>query len=175
VTDSETRILACNRHFERITGHQLEDILGLKTNILNAEKLSADYYRDLWHSIERHGHWSGPMLTKKADNSVLPQELTIHKIEPGNGESYFLGLCADLSNQLHRIDDRETGGVDLLTQLPSPERFLEQLDKEYGDNQGEELLIMLALQPQFPLANEQEVKRQFASYIAENSLVPYAS
>lgn len=175
VTDSETRILACNRHFERITGHQLEDILGLKTNILNAEKLSADYYRDLWRSIERHGHWSGPMLTKKADNSVLPQELTIHKIEPGNGESYFLGLCADLSNQLHRIDDRETGGVDLLTQLPSPERFLEQLDKEYGDNQGEELLIMLALQPQFPLANEQEVKRQFASYIAENSLVPYAS
>ena len=72
-------------------------------------------------------------VTKKADNSVLPQELTIHKIEPGNGESYFLGLCADLSNQLHRIDDRETGGVDLLTQLPSPERFLEQLDKEYGE------------------------------------------
>ncbi|NRB67256.1 MAG: EAL domain-containing protein [Vibrio sp.] len=175
VTDSETRILACNRHFERITGHQLEDIQGLKTNILNAEKLSADYYRDLWHSIERYGHWSGPMLTKKADNSVFPQELTIHKIEPGNGESYFLGLCADLSDQLHRIDDRETGGVDLLTQLPSPERFLEQLEQEYGDNQGEGLLIMLALQPQFPLANEKEIKRQFASYIAENVLVPYAS
>ncbi|USD33534.1 MULTISPECIES: EAL domain-containing protein [Vibrio] len=175
VTDSETRILACNRHFERITGHRLEDILGLKTNILNAGKLSDDYYRELWQSIEQHGHWSGPMLTRKADDSLLPQELTIHKIEPGNGESYLLGLCADLSNQLQRIDGRETGGVDLLTQLPSRERFLEQLEQDYADSQCEDLLIMLALQPQFPLENEQEIKRQFASYIAENSLVSSAS
>ena len=38
VTDNKTRILACNRHFEKITGYVLEDIIGLKTNVFNAKK-----------------------------------------------------------------------------------------------------------------------------------------
>ncbi|RSD32120.1 EAL domain-containing protein [Vibrio pectenicida] len=175
VTDNKTRILACNRHFEKTTGYVLEDLIGLKTSVFNAKKLHENFYQTLWDNIETDGHWNGVILTKKADGTTFPQELTIHRVSPGNGESYFLGLSTDLSNQLQRIDGREAGGVDLLTQLPDAENFIRKMERENEETGENSVQIMLALQPQFPVINGPEVKRQFASYIMENKLVSFAS
>ncbi|WP_076584909.1 EAL domain-containing protein [Vibrio ostreicida] len=169
VADSETRILACNRQFERLTGYEMRDLVGLKTKVFNAEVLSEEYYEALWQKIERHGYWSGTILTRKADGGAIPQDMTIHKIAPGNGQHYYLGFSSDLSDQLSRLDDHQEGGVDLLTQLPSTERFIQSLTTFCNESQPDTPLILLALQPHFPSSNEQEIKRQFASYIAEST------
>lgn len=175
VTDEKTRILACNRHFEKSTGYVLEDIIGKKTNLFNADKLSPNFYQNLWKNIEEDGHWNGVILTKKADGTIFPQELTIHRISPGNGESYYLGNSTDLSEQLQRIDGRQAGGVDLLTQLPNPDHFIQTVKEDPQQVSATNIQIMLALQPQFPESNSQEVKRQFASYLMGNKLLAHAS
>ncbi|CAM3742600.1 EAL domain-containing protein [Vibrio aquimaris] len=174
VTDEKTRILACNRHFEKSTGYVLEDIIGKETSVFNAEKLSSDYYKNLWDGIENNGHWSGLILTKRADGSTFPQKLTIHKVSPGNGESYFLGLGTDLSDHLQCVDDRQAGGVDLLTQLPTSDAFLNNIEDDPQPISQENIQIILALQPQFPEPNAQETKRQFASYLLGNKLISHA-
>jgi len=171
VTDSETRILACNRHFETLTGYLRNEIVGLKTNLFNAGKHSKAYYQQLWEQVQSSGHWSGTILSRRADGSVFPQELTIHKVKPGNGEVFFVGFSSDLSGQLDRIEDIESGGIDLLTQLPSKETFLAQSSEVCQLLESGQGVVVLAIQPTFRQESAQEIKRQFASYLRDNTKV----
>ncbi|MEL7290647.1 MAG: EAL domain-containing protein [Pseudomonadota bacterium] len=171
VTDSETRILACNHHFESLTGYLRNEIVGLKTQIFNAERHSQAYYQQLWNQVAEQGHWSGTILSRRADGSVFPQDLTIHRITPGNGETYYLGLSSDLSLELDRLEDIASGGIDLLTQLPNKETFLQQLNGLCRQAEMGKSLVVLALQPKFVGGNLQEQKRQFASYLRDNTKV----
>ena len=169
VTDSETRILACNHHFERLTGYLRNEIVGLKTRIFNSERHSPAYYQQLWSQVEQQGYWSGTLLSRRADGSVFPQDLTVHKIEPGNGEAYYLGFSADLSLEINRLENNVSDGIDLLTQLPDKNRFTEQLSQLCQQAEMGKSLVVLALKPHFTSGDLHEKKRQFASYLRDNT------
>lgn len=171
VTDSETRILACNHYFEVLTGYLRNEIVGLKTRVFNSDRHSSAYYQQLWSQVEQQGYWSGTLLSRRADGSVFPQDLTIHKINPGNGETYYLGFSADLSLELSRLEDSASGGIDLLTQLPDKNRFIEQLSQLCQQAEMGKSLVVLAIQPHFTSGNLPEKKRQFASYLRDNTEV----
>lgn len=171
VTDAETRILACNHRFESLSGYLRNEVVGLKTQILNAGQHSSAYYKQLWERVAVDGYWNGTILSRRADGSVFPQELTIQKVQPSSKETYFVGLCSDLSGQLDRIEDIESGGIDLLTQLPSKETFVDHLAEACRLSEAGQGIVVLALQPKFPLGATQETKRQFASYLKDNTRV----
>lgn len=171
VTDSDTRILACNHHFENLTGYLRNEIVGLKTQLFNAGKHSKAYYQQLWKLIELNGYWNGTILSRRANGTAFPQDLTIHRVRPGNGETYFVGFSSDLSSQLDRIEDIESGGIDLLTQLPSKETFLEQTDEVCRQLEKGQGVVVLAIQAAFSQDLSQEVKRQFAAYLKDNTKV----
>ena len=171
VTDAQTRILACNHHFESLSGYLRNEIVGLKTQIFNAGKHSQAYYQQLWQEVVSNGFWSGTILTRRADGSIFPQELTIHKVSPGTDDDYFVGFSSDLSGQLERIEDIESGGIDLLTQLPSKETFITHLAEVCQHTEIGQGVVVLAMQPNFPKSSIQEVKRQFASYLKDNTKV----
>ena len=167
LTNEDTQILACNRYFETISGHKLRDLLGQKTSIFNAKKLSESYYQQLWKQLNERGSWTGTILTRHTDSTVFPQDLTIQKLELGNNKTYFLGFSSDLSANLERINDVESGGVDLLTQLPNKDSFLMCLTKHCKKVAPRNGLLVLALQPKFPSDEDMEIKRQFASYLKD--------
>ncbi|MDC5807079.1 EAL domain-containing protein [Vibrio europaeus] len=171
VTDSETRILACNHHFENLTGYLRNELVGLKTQIFNADKHSQAYYQQLWQRLSNFGYWNGTILSRRSDGSVFPQDLTIHKVNPGNGSNYYVGFSSDLSGALDRIEDIESGGIDLLTQLPSKETFITHLAEVCRYTEIGQGVVVLAMQPNFPKGSIQEVKRQFASYLKDNTKV----
>lgn len=171
VTDSDTRILACNRYFESLTGYLRNELVGLKTQIFNADEHSEVYYRQLWKQVAEKGYWSGIILSRHANGEAFPHELTVQKIQPDDDQIYYLGFSSDLSTELARIEDLESGGVDLLTQLPSKETFLNHLGQcchEISQGWG---VVVLALQPKFAESSAQETKRQFASYLKDNTHV----
>jgi len=167
VADEMTKILACNHHYEQLTGYQNNEIIGLKTSIFNAEKHSDAYYDHLWGQLKQQGYWSGTILTRRADGSVFPQDLTIQRIESTTGTPFFVGLSADLSGKLERIDDIESDGLDLLTQLPNRARFLAILTQTCQDIQKGQSIVVIALKPK--LDSTAEAKRQFASYLKDNA------
>ncbi|MEF1172174.1 PAS domain S-box protein [Vibrio sinaloensis] len=124
VTDSDTRILACNHYFEKMTGYLRNELVGLKTNIFNSSSHDDEHYRALWESLGSKGYWSGVLLSRHAQGKVFPQSLTIQKIGLGSGQDYYIGLSTDLSSDLDRLEDTQSGGVDILTQLPTSDHFL---------------------------------------------------
>ncbi|MCK6261873.1 EAL domain-containing protein [Vibrio sp. ZSDE26] len=149
ITDAETRILSCNRYFEQLKGFSLNEVLGLKTNIFNSGKHSGDFFKAMWASISEHGYWNGNILSQNAAGEDAPQELTIQKISLSDGRIYYLGLFIDLSKQLERVADKGSGGVELLTQLPTREKFIELLEESCASNLVENHKIVMALQPGF--------------------------
>tara|TARA_Y100001960_G_C14764299_1_gene875970 strand:- start:30 stop:2489 length:2460 start_codon:yes stop_codon:yes gene_type:complete len=169
VTDSETRIMACNRYFEEMTGYLRNEIVGLKTNIFNSSNHDDEYYRELWHSIENKGYWSGVILSRNAKGGTFPQSITIQKISLGKGTEYYLGFCTDLSQEFARIEDMDLGGVDVLTQLPTAESFLNDLVVKCRSIDPNATLLVLAIHPQFDTHSGKKSKQQFASYLKEQT------
>lgn len=173
VTDSQTRILACNQHFESMTGYLRNELVGLKTNIFNSENHHDDHFKGMWRAIEANGHWSGVLLSRHASGSVFPQNLTIQKITPSQGEHYFLGFGSDMSADLASIEDIESGGVDLLTQLPTAEHFLTELTKQCNKADRYHTILVLAIQPDFSHQDSQKLKQAFASYMREKTTAQF--
>ncbi|MDB1123981.1 PAS domain S-box protein [Vibrio algarum] len=48
VTDAETRILGCNSLFEKFTGYHIDEIIGKKTSIFNADKHGKIFFEGMW-------------------------------------------------------------------------------------------------------------------------------
>ncbi|EKO3637772.1 EAL domain-containing protein [Vibrio metschnikovii] len=180
LTDKDTRILACNRYFEQYSGFKQSELLGLKASIFNSQKHSADFYQSMWHDINHYGTWSGVILNRLASGKISPQELTIQKITLQDGRVFFLGMTLDLSENLYRVADTPLGEIDLLTQLPTEDKFKDLLGVYQRENQEDTTLIVLVFQPKFStdhhhaemvmlsnfLVNSEEVK--LAGYVGKD-------
>lgn len=171
ITDSNTRILACNQHFEAMSGYLRNEMFGLKTNIFNSATHDEDYYKDLWGNLKRNGYWSGVVLSRDAKGSIFPQNLTIQSISPNEEDEYYIGFGTDLSSNLGLLEDVESGGVDLLTQLPTAESFLFELKQKCTQVNRHSTVLVAAIKPKFSFSNLLEQKRQFARYLKEHTNV----
>ncbi|MBA5763062.1 EAL domain-containing protein [Vibrio sp. 404] len=165
VTDAETRILACNYKFESMSGYLRHEIVGLKTHIFNSSQHDEHYFQQLWDALNDAGYWSGVLLSRHANGEVFPQNLTIQSISLSNGKHYYLGFYSDLSSHLDRIEDINCGGVDLLTQLPVSERFINDLERQCEIKESANNLLVVAMQPNLSSDNVTNLKRQFAQYL----------
>lgn len=166
VTDKHTRIVACNRYFEKSTGYKLEDILGKKTSIFNAGKHGSLFFRDMWEKIAKNGSWSGLILSKSKSGSTKPQELLIQKLVSMKGSIYYLGITLDLSSKLYRVAGIEHGGIELLTQLPNEEEFFTKIQDERSELKDNEGMLILSFVPKFDEASEFDQRKQLASALA---------
>lgn len=171
VTDSVTRILACNQHFEEMSGYLRNEIVGLKTNIFNSSSHDERYYQELWDNLKRDGFWSGVVLSRHAKGHVFPQKLTIQSISPGGTRNYYIGFSSDLSSSLDQLEDIESGGVELLTQLPTVESFQSELERQFTQLDQHSTILVAVIRPEFTSTNVLECKRQFAIYLNENTNV----
>jgi EAL domain-containing protein (putative c-di-GMP-specific phosphodiesterase class I)/GGDEF domain-containing protein len=132
----------------------------------------------MWSQIQEKGHWSGNILSRHASGDINPQELTIQKITMSNGDVYYIGITVDLSNQLYRIAEKGLGGVELLTQLPTKEKFTDLLEELCLSNAIESNKVVIALQPNFDEANLFEHRQSFSDTLSHSrlcSLVGYLS
>lgn len=127
ITDEETKILTCNQYFEKYSGYSYSELAGRKTNVFNAHKHGKQFFTDMWSHIHYYGYWSGMILSRRKKGNIEPQELTIQKID-SNDKVYYLGITRDLSKSLYRLEGKEYGGIELLTQLPSKKAFQSQLE-----------------------------------------------
>ncbi|WP_104399417.1 sensor domain-containing phosphodiesterase [Vibrio penaeicida] len=167
ITDSDTRILACNPYFIERSGYQFNELLGKKTSLFNAGKHSDTFFEEIWRVIHREGHWTGTILSKRANGQTEPQDLTIQKVEMANGKTYFVGFTVDLSNHLYRIADTEYGGIELLTQLPNEDEFKSKLASIVKHYSHSHTIIVLAIAPEFDEDSTLEQRVAFSNAVAQ--------
>ncbi|WP_237361503.1 sensor domain-containing phosphodiesterase [Vibrio marisflavi] len=168
VTDHQTRILSCNPYFETQSGYKVEELIGEKASIFEADKMSPEFYKKMWRTVGMEGCWSGTVLTKRKDGTVFPQELTLQSISTESGEQYFFGLTLDVSNELYRVAGKSDGGVELLTQLPTRDKFESSLEEKCESSAHDVRRVVIAMQPQFEESKLIEQKVSFSDMLSNS-------
>lgn len=171
LTDDQTRVLACNHYFEQHSGFKQNELLGLKANVFNAGKHSKEFFQSMWHDINTKDHWSGVILNRRASGLVAPQELTIQKIVLQDGRVFFVGMTLDLADNLHRVADTALGDIDLLTQLPTEQKFKALLETYCVEHPQGQTQIVLAFQPAFESGLHHTETLMLSSFLARSKEV----
>lgn len=102
ITDEKTHILNINKAFTEITGFNIEDCLGKKTNILKSGKQDKHFYKNMWDSIHKHGIWQGKIINRRKDGKEIIEFLTIMKLNHKKSINYvsiFSDISEDILNQ----------------------------------------------------------------------------
>ncbi|MGD8430140.1 MAG: EAL domain-containing protein [Ectothiorhodospiraceae bacterium] len=141
VLDSDWRVLWGNPMFEAMTGLALREAVGRTAPFFRELQEYPDKLRTVTEELERNGHWSGEMLSRRANGESYPLGGSIARVESASsGEFHYVATFRDLSQlreyerQLHYADLH-----DAITRLPNRFAFEEQLAERLSraDPEGE--------------------------------------
>jgi len=89
VTDAAGTIVDTNPAFTRLTGYRRDEVVGRNPSLLQSGRHDRDFYRELWHALDRYGHWSG---------EVYPEWLNISAVRNDRGEATrYVAVFMDIS------------------------------------------------------------------------------
>ncbi|WP_290698603.1 cache domain-containing protein [Amphritea sp.] len=147
VTDTNNRIISINESFTRITGYELDEVIGKDPKLLKSFRQDSDFYRALWDVLKRKGVWHGEVWNRRKNGSLYPQALSITCLrnDAGNVENY-IGTFTDISQRKAFEEQLEhMAQSDSLTDLPNRRTLTARLQHELaiiGRNPGRQLGII---------------------------------
>ena len=100
ITDADNLIVTANRVFCRITGFELEEVLGKNPSMLAFGVQDKSLYRGMWEEIKAKGAWQGEISNKRKNGSVYPAWLAISTLTDAFGRVVnYLGMFSDISKR----------------------------------------------------------------------------
>ena len=158
ITDADRRIVDINRAFTAITGYSPDEVLGEDISLLQSGRHDADFYRDLWASVNDRGSWQGEVWDRRKNGEIHPNWLSISAVtEEGGKVARYIGLFSDISDmkqtqeQLYRM-----AHYDSLTGLPNRRFFQDRLqgDIDAAKRTRETIALMFVDLDGFKLIND---------------------
>lgn len=121
VTSRLGSIVHVNRAFMDITGYREDEVLGHNPSKFKSGRHGIDFYRQIFHSLEQTGSWSGEIWNRRKSGEIYPQWQTIRAIANDAGHvSHYVAVFSDISALKH--SERERAHLiqhDPLTELPN--------------------------------------------------------
>lgn len=129
VTDADAVILRVNRAFTEITGYTAGEAVGQTPRLLKSGRHGADFYRQMWESINRTGVWQGEIWDRHKNGSEYPKWLTISAVKNDEGTvTHYIGSHYDITEQkLAEEKINELAFFDQLTGLPNRMLLMDRL------------------------------------------------
>ncbi len=98
ITDVEGTIEYANPAFERLSGWDRREVIGLNPRILKSGKQSDAFYRAFWRRLSRGRVWRGRMVNRRADGVVYEVQATISPLLGPEGEiTGYVGVERDVT------------------------------------------------------------------------------
>lgn len=132
VCDAETRILAVNRAFTALTGYEEDEAVGNDPRILKSGRQDAEFYREMWKSINETGQWRGELWNRKKCGEEFAEMLSINTIYDAEGRPYRrIGVFSDITARKQSEElIWSQANYDFLTGLPNRRLFIDRVDQE---------------------------------------------
>ena len=99
ITDEKNQIIEINGAIEEIFGYTNEELLGQNPKIFSSHSHEEDFYNKMWDEIKSKSKWSGEILNRRKDGSLINQWISItslHNQEEDISHNY-LALFTDLT------------------------------------------------------------------------------
>ena len=121
ITDANRVILRVNQAFTEDTGYTSEEVVGKTPRILKSGRHNADFYREMWETVDRNGTWQGEIWDRRKNGDIYPKWLSISAVKSADGAiTHYIGSHIDISDR--KSAEKEIhllAFYDPLTQLPN--------------------------------------------------------
>ncbi len=147
VTDAESKILTVNHAFTELTGYSEEEVIGKNPKILSSGRQDADFYKNMWKSINTTGQWRGEIWNKRKNGEHYAELLTINTIYDDKGSvQRRVALFTDITDRKNaELEVLNQANFDQLTGLPNRRLFQDRLEQEIRKSQREKQMTALML------------------------------
>ena len=99
ITDKNNKIIEINNAFTQILGYSKDEVLGKDPKMFSSGKHDKQFYKKMWQGIVTNGHWSGEIVNRKKDGSLLTQWINISAIKKDDATiENFLAEFADITD-----------------------------------------------------------------------------
>ena len=100
VTDDNHRIVSVNPAFTRITGYLAAEVIGKNPKFLDSGIESRAFYRQLWQSIAKSGHWEGELVNRHKDGHLVPALMSISRVLNSSGQTtHYVCMFMDITER----------------------------------------------------------------------------
>ncbi|ROM92138.1 GGDEF domain-containing phosphodiesterase [Pseudomonas brassicacearum] len=173
IFDPDYALIAVNQAFSRVTGYQIEDLLGRNVVELPCSRDARRHYSAIHQALEQQGSWQGELVEARKNGELYPQWLQLNVVRDTRGNvSHIVGFFADLSARRESEERmRYLTHYDELTGLANRSLFRERLHEAHQRvRQGGRSLALLHINlDRFKLLNDSlghEVADQMLQKIA---------
>jgi len=131
ITDHENRILRVNNAFSRLSGYDMEELIGQTPMLFNSGVHEKAFYVDMWHALNERGEWKGEIWNRRKNGEIFPLHLTISAVKSDIGivTNYVAGYSdmtkiKEATNEIIMLSSYDT-----LTSLPNRRLLSDSLSK----------------------------------------------
>lgn len=145
ITDANNYITAMNPAATRITGYQLEEVIGQNPSIFSSGIHDKGFYADLWQKIKTNGRWAGEIWDRRKNGEIYAKWQTISVIHDTKGKAkYHISVFSDVSEHKKTAELLwRQSNFDQLTDLPNRHLLLERLKQALKKSKQTELPLAL--------------------------------
>ncbi len=98
ITDEKNQIIEINDAVEKIYGYKKEELLGKNPKILSSNLHDDNFYENMWKKIKKDSKWSGEIINRKKDNSLIHEWMSISAIQDENKQTHnYFAIFTDLT------------------------------------------------------------------------------
>lgn len=129
ITDTNGIILRANQAFAKLTGYEIDEILGKTPRIFKSDRHSPEFYLAMWESLKSTGAWQGEIWDRRKNGEVYPKWLSISSVKGEDGSvTHYIGTHYDITERKRAEEQiKELAYFDQLTGLPNRAMFQERL------------------------------------------------
>ncbi len=100
ITNYEGIIMWVNAAFTRLTGYNVQEIVGQNPRLLKSGLQDAAFYQGLWGPIQAGQPWHGELINKRKDGTLYIDETTITPLTDPRGKiTHFIAVKQDVTDR----------------------------------------------------------------------------
>lgn len=129
ITDAKGVIKRVNPSFTVVTGYTEAEAVGQTPRLLKSGRHGADFYTEMWSSLQRNGRWEGEVWNRRKNGEIFPVWQIISAMKDADGNvAELVSLFIDITQKKRSEEEiAYRANYDALTDLPNRALLTERL------------------------------------------------
>lgn len=158
ITDKEERIVSVNKAFSEVTGYSAAEVLGKTPRVMSSGQQDADFYKEMWRTLNASGYWSGEIWDRRKSGEIYPKWVSISAVRDGQHQvTHYIGIFSDITERKKAEAQIEFLAYhDALTKLPNRLLARDHLEMAiaYAQRSGTKIAVLFLDLDNFKTIND---------------------